>query len=74
MSGNLACSLRIHVGFGKPGKHGNHLVSVAKQRDRDYIDAEVIEMSTSVDLPTATDRRDMIRLGIIVVRLRQEFR
>jgi hypothetical protein len=44
-------------------KDGNHRVSVAKQRGMDYIDAEVIEMSTSVDLSTAIDPQDMIRLG-----------
>lgn len=44
-------------------KDGNHRVSVAKDRGVEYIDAEVIEMPTTVELSSDTDPRDLIRLG-----------
>ena len=44
-------------------KDGNHRVSVAKEKGMDYIDAEVIEMPTTVHLSPTTDPRDLIKLG-----------
>ncbi len=44
-------------------KDGNHRVSVAKEKGIEYIDAEVIEMPTTVELTSDTDPRDLIRLG-----------
>jgi hypothetical protein len=44
-------------------KDGNHRVSVAKERGVEFIDAEVIEMPTPIDLSPSTDPRDLIRLG-----------
>lgn len=44
-------------------KDGNHRVSVAKEKGMDFIDAEVIEMPTTVSLSATTDPRDLIRLG-----------
>lgn len=44
-------------------KDGNHRVSVAKERGVEYIDAEVLEMPTTVAITSNTDPRDLIRLG-----------
>lgn len=44
-------------------KDGNHRVSVGKEKGVEYIDAEVIEMPTTVQLSADTDPRDLIRLG-----------
>ncbi|MEO8289119.1 MAG: DUF4032 domain-containing protein [Chloroflexota bacterium] len=44
-------------------KDGNHRVSVAKEKGMEYLDAEVIELVTSVPLTRDTDPRDLIRMG-----------
>jgi hypothetical protein len=47
-------------------KDGNHRVSVAKEKGMDYIDAEVIELPSSVPLPPISsikDQQDLIRLA-----------
>jgi hypothetical protein len=44
-------------------KDGNHRVSVAKEKGMVYIDADVIEMPTTVSLSPTTDPRDLIKLG-----------
>lgn len=44
-------------------KDGNHRVSVAREKGMDYIDAEVIELTTSVPLTPATDPRDLLKMG-----------
>jgi hypothetical protein len=44
-------------------KDGNHRVSVAREKGSAYVDAEVIELVTSVPLTADTDPRDLLRLG-----------
>jgi len=44
-------------------KDGNHRVSVAKEKGAGYIDAEVIELVTTVPITPDTDPRDLIRMG-----------
>jgi hypothetical protein len=44
-------------------KDGNHRVSVAKEKGAGYIDAEVIELVTTVPLTPDTDPADLIRMG-----------
>lgn len=44
-------------------KDGNHRVSVAKEKGAGYIDAEVIELVTTVPITPETDPRDLIRMG-----------
>jgi len=44
-------------------KDGNHRVSVAREKDAAYIDAEVIELTTNVPLTPDTDARDLLKMG-----------
>lgn len=44
-------------------KDGNHRVSVAREKGAEYIDAEVIELATSVPLMPDTDPRDLLKMG-----------
>jgi hypothetical protein len=44
-------------------KDGNHRVSVAREKGAEFIDAEVIELSTAVPLTPETDPRDLLKLG-----------
>jgi hypothetical protein len=44
-------------------KDGNHRVSVAREKGADYIDAEVIELTTKVPLTPDTDPRDLLKMG-----------
>jgi hypothetical protein len=44
-------------------KDGNHRVSVAKEKGAEYVDAEVIELVTSVPLTPDTNPRDIILMG-----------
>ncbi len=44
-------------------KDGNHRVSVAKEKGAGYIDAEVIELVTSVPLTPDTNPSDLIMMG-----------
>lgn len=44
-------------------KDGNHRVSVAREKGADYIDAEVIELTTNVPITPDTDARDLLKMG-----------
>ncbi len=44
-------------------KDGNHRVSVAKEKGVEYIDAEVIDCPTRVQIPAISDQRDLIQLA-----------
>lgn len=44
-------------------KDGNHRVSVAKEKGTEFMDAEVIELVTSVPLTPDTDPGDLIMMG-----------
>ena len=44
-------------------KDGNHRVSVARERGMDYIDADVIEISTPVPIPADVDGADLLLLA-----------
>ncbi|MEO5953982.1 MAG: transcriptional regulator [Chloroflexia bacterium] len=44
-------------------KDGNHRVSVAREKDAAFIDAEVIELTTNVPLTPDTDARDLLKMG-----------
>ncbi len=44
-------------------KDGNHRVSVARERGAEFIDAEVIELTTAVPLTPDTDPRDLLKMG-----------
>ena len=44
-------------------KDGNHRVSVAKEKGAEFIDAEVIELPTTVPVDNVKDLQDLLRLG-----------
>lgn len=44
-------------------KDGNHRVSVAKEKGAEYIDAEVIDCPTRVQIPAISDQRELIQLA-----------
>ncbi|MGA7731808.1 MAG: transcriptional regulator [Chloroflexia bacterium] len=44
-------------------KDGNHRVSVAREKDAEFIDADVIELTINVPLTPETDPRDLLKLG-----------
>lgn len=44
-------------------KDGNHRVSVAREKGMEFIDAEVIELTTVVPLMPDTDPRDLLKMG-----------
>ncbi len=43
---------------------GHHRVAIARQRKIDYIDAEVTEVKTPVEITEATDIADLVHLGL----------